>query len=57
MKAGEIKKGDAKAIASEIYALIASTLVYKMKNQKGIEVIKLYKEFENTVIKGIKAKE
>ena len=57
MKAGQIKKGDVKVIASEIYAIIASTLVYKMKNQKDIEIIKLYKEFENTVIKGIKAKE
>ena len=32
MEKGQIKKGNAKAIASEIYALIASTLVYKMKN-------------------------
>ena len=33
MKKGEIKQGDPKVIASEIYALIASTLVYKMKNE------------------------
>ena len=57
MKLGQIKQGDSKAIASEIYGLIASTLVYKMKNQEEIETIKLYKEFENTVIQGIKAKE
>ena len=57
MKAEQIKKGDAKAIASEIYVLIASTVVYKMKNGKDIEVIKLYKEFENTVIEGLKIKE
>ena len=54
MEKGQIKKGDAKAIASEIYGIIASTLVYKMKSQKDIEIIKLYKEFENTIIKGIK---
>lgn len=53
MKVGQIKKGNSKVIASEIYALIASTLVYKMKCQDNMETIKLYKEFENTVIQGI----
>ena len=38
MEAGQIKKGDSKAIASEIYALIASTLVYKMKNKNCYKV-------------------
>jgi len=56
MEVGQIKKGNANVIASEIYALIASTLVYKMKSQEDVEVIKLYKEFENTVIEGIKVK-
>lgn len=55
MQVGQIKKGNVKIIASEIYALIASTLVYKMKNQ-DIDVIKLYKEFENTVIEGLRQK-
>ncbi len=54
MKAGQIKNGNVKVIASEIYALIASTLVYKMESKSDIEVIKLYKEFENTIIKGLK---
>ena len=54
MEAGQIKKGNANVIASEIYALIASTLVYKMKSQENVEIIKLYKELENTVIEGIK---
>ena len=56
MEKGEIKKGDPKVIASEIYALIASTLVYKMKNQNNLDIIKLYREFENTIIQGIKNK-
>ena len=56
MKAGQIKKGNPKVIASEIYALIASTLVYKMKSKEEIEIIKLYKEFENTIIEGLKMK-
>ena len=53
---GQIKPGDPKAIASEIYGLICSSLVYKLRNQQNFEVMKLYKEFENTVIEGLKAK-
>ena len=53
---GQIKKGNPQAIASEIYGLISSTLVYKLKNQNEIEVIKLYKEFENTLIDGLRIK-
>ncbi len=56
IRAGQIKNGSAKVIASEIYALIASTLVYKMRNQENVEIIKLYKEFESTIIEGIKQK-
>lgn len=56
IKDGQIKQGNPKVIASEIYGLIASTLIYKMKNQEDIEVIKLYKEFESTVIEGIRKK-
>jgi len=50
---GQIKKGNPQAIASEIYGLICSSLVYKIRNQKEIEIMKLYKEFENTVIEGL----
>ena len=56
MKVGQIKEGNVKAIASEIYALIASTLVYKMKNQEEMDIIKIYREFENTIIEGLKEK-
>ena len=52
----EIKKGNAKAIATEIYGLIASSLVYKIKENKEIDVLKLYKEYENTIIEGLKNK-
>ncbi len=55
MKQGQIKSGNSKVIASEIYALIASTLVYKMKNE-NLDVIKLFKEFESTVIDGLMVK-
>ena len=56
IKKGQIKNGNPEVIASEIYALIASILVYKLKNDEDIEVIKLYKEIENTVIEGLKIK-
>ncbi len=53
---GEIKKGNPQAIASEIYGLICSSLVYKIRNQGEIDKMKLYKEFENTVIEGLRIK-
>ena len=51
---GQIKKGDAESIASEIYGLICSALVYKLRNNGQIEIMKLYKEFEATIIEGLK---
>lgn len=50
---GEIKKGNPKVIASEIYGLICSSLVYKASHEE-LDVMKLYKEFENTIIEGLK---
>ena len=56
MEAGQIKKGNPQAIASEIYALICSSLVYKTRKEEEIDTMKLFKEFENTVIEGLKVK-
>ncbi len=56
IKKGQVKKGDPHAIASEIYGLICSSLVYKIRNNNELEVMKLYKEFESTVIEGLKIK-
>ena len=53
---GEIKQGDPKVISSEIYGLICSTLVYKLRNQDTFDITKVYKEFERTVIEGLKTK-
>ncbi len=55
IEVGQIKKGNPQAISSEIYALICSALVYKTRNEE-IDIMKLYKEFENTVIEGLKVK-
>ena len=51
---GEIKKGNPEAIASEIYGLICSTLVYKLRKDEPLDIMKLYYEFERTVINGLK---
>ena len=56
IESGQIKKGNPEAIASEIYGLICSALVYKLRNNGEIEIMKLYKEFEDTVIQGLKVK-
>lgn len=53
---GQIKNGDSKVIASEIYGLICSTLVYKLRCENEINIMNLYKEFENTIIEGLKIK-
>ncbi len=51
---GEIKQGNAEAIASEIYGLICSALVYKLRQKEPLDIMKLYHEFEGTVINGLK---
>lgn len=53
---GEIIQGNPQAIASEIYGLICSSLVYKVREEKDLDIMKLYYEFEETVIKGLRAK-
>lgn len=56
IKAGQIKEGNPQSIASEIYGLICSSLVYKIRSEEEIDIMKLYKEFESTVIEGLKNK-
>ena len=56
IKAGEIKEGNPQAIASEIYGLICSSLVYKARKEEEIDIMKLFKEFENTIIEGLRVK-
>lgn len=51
---GEIKKGNPEVIASEIYGLIAPVLIYKLRQQEEMDVMKLYYEFEGTIINGLK---
>ena len=51
---GQIKNGDSKIIASEIYGLICSTLVYKMREIEKFNITDMYNVFESTIIKGLK---
>ena len=51
----QIKYGNPKVIASEIYGLICSSLVYKLRNREDFDIMKLYKEFEATIIEGLRA--
>jgi len=54
IKAGQIKPGNSKAMASEVFGLICSGLVYKVQNDNEIDVMKLYHEYENTLINGFR---
>lgn len=54
IKKGQIKDGDAKIIASEIYGLICSTLVYKMREREKFDISDMYNAYEATIIKGLK---
>ena len=56
IKQKQIKKGNPQAIASEIYGLICSSLVYKKRSKEPIDITILFKEFENTIIEGLKVK-
>ena len=56
MEKQEIKKGDVRIIASEIYGLICSTLIYKKREGTEMDIMKLYQEYENTVINGLRIK-
>ena len=53
MQKGEIKKGDSKAVAAEIYGLICTGLVYKLRKEEEMTIMEIYKQFENTIIKGL----
>ena len=51
---GQIKNGNSKIIASEIYGLICSSLLYKMREREKFNVMEIYNQFESTIIKGLK---
>ena len=56
MSLGQIKGDDAKIIATEIYGLICSTLMYKMREREKFDITDMYNAYESTIIKGLKRK-
>ena len=53
MEKGEIIEGDSDAIASGIFGLTCSSLVYKTMTKKEIDIQKLFKEFDNSILKNL----
>ena len=51
---GQIKGDDPKIIATEIYGLICSTLMYKMREREKFDITDMYNAYESTIIKGLK---
>lgn len=50
---GEIINGEPSVMASGIFGLTCSSLIYRIKIEEELDTAKLYKEFDNFVLKGI----
>ena len=50
---GDFYEGDVEALASGIFGVTCSSLIYRLKKNKEVDVEKVYNGFINTVIKGI----
>lgn len=57
MQKGEIVQGNSEAMATEIFGLTCSSLMYKLKTQKEIDIQKLYTQYGNDIIKGLGIKQ
>lgn len=53
---GEIINADSHLIASNIFGLTCSTLIYKMQKNEDLNIQALYNEYVNTIISGLSAK-
>ena len=53
MAKGEIIQGDASIMASGIFGLTCSSLIYRIKTKEELDANKLYKEFDNSILRGI----
>lgn len=54
MKKGELLEANPNVIASGIFGFVCSSLIYKLRRDKNIEVIELYKEIEKSFILKLK---
>ena len=55
IKKGEIINTDAGVLAASIFSFVCSSLIYKIRMDKDIEIMELYKEIEKTFIKKLQA--
>ena len=53
MKKGEIKEGNADVIASGIFGLISSGLIYRLKTEKELDVNQIAEEYSKYILKGL----
>ena len=56
IESGEFYEGDVEALASGIFGVTCSSLIYRLKRKRDVDVEKIYQGFINTVIKGITKK-
>lgn len=54
MKKGEIIEADPNVIASGIFGFVCSSLIYKLRREKNIEVPELFNEIDKSFIKKLK---
>ena len=53
---GEFYEGDVEALASGIFGVTCSSLIYRLKKNKEVDIQKVYNGFIDTVIRGINKK-
>jgi TetR/AcrR family transcriptional regulator len=56
MQKGEIEVEDPGLVASGIFGLACSSLIYKLKIEEEIDVAKLYKEYDSLILKKLSKK-
>ena len=50
----QIKEVDSKVLASQIYGLIYTTICYKNSSIEEFNVMKIFNQYDNTIIRGLK---
>jgi len=53
MNKGEIPQGNASVLASTIFGLTCSSLVYKAQKDEPLDIQGLYEEYQNIIIRGL----
>lgn len=53
---GEFYEGDVEALASGVFGVTCSSLIYRLKREKNVDIERIYNGFIETVIRGITKK-